>query len=101
MAENNEIFPIDENDTDVCVTLELDNGETLECEILTIFEVNDRDYIALLPVDEHGTPLDEKVIVYRYDEDEEGSPVLDNIVSDEEYEAVSKAFDELLDEEEE
>ena len=100
MAENNEIFPVDENDTDVCVTLELDNGETLECEIITIFEVNDRDYIALLPVDEHGTPLDEEVIVYRYDEDEEGTPVLDNIESDEEYEAVSKAFDELLEEEE-
>ena len=76
MANNNEVFPVDENDTDVCVTLELDNGETLECEILTIFDVEDQDYIALLPVDEHGTPLDEEVIIYRYAEDEEGTAVV-------------------------
>ena len=96
MANNNEVFPVDENDTDVCVTLELDNGETLECEILTIFDVEDQDYIALLPVDQHGTPLDEEVIIYRYAEDEEGAPILDNIESDEEFEAVSKVFDQML-----
>ena len=98
MAENNEVFPVDENDTDVCVTLELDNGETLECEIVTIFEAADRDYIALLPVDEHGTPLDEEVIIYRYSEDEEGAPILENIEDDAEFEAVSKAFDQWLEE---
>ena len=100
MAENNDIFPVDENDTDVCVTLELDNGESLECEIITIFEAGDRDYIALLPVDEHGTPLDEEVIIYRYDEDEEGTPILDNIESDEEFETVSEVFNAMLEEEE-
>ncbi len=98
MAANNDVFPIDENDTDVCVTLELDNGETLECEILTIFEVENQDYIALLPVDEQGTPLDEEVIIYRYSEDAEGAPILDNIASDDEFEAVSKVFDRMLEE---
>ena len=63
--------------------------------------MDDQDYIALLPVDEHGTPLDEEVIIYRYAEDEEGSPVLDNIESDEEFEAVSKVFDAMLEEAEE
>ena len=40
-----------------------------------------------------------EVFIYRYAEDEDGNPSLDNITSDEEYEAVSDRFDELLDEE--
>ena len=43
---------------------------------------------------------DEEVIFYRYFEDEEGNPSLENIDSDDEFDAVSDRFDELLDEEE-
>ena len=39
---------------DITVTLTLDNDETVECAILTIFPVDGRDYIALLPLDENG-----------------------------------------------
>ena len=39
-----------------------------------------------------------QVFIYRYSEDSEGNPSLDNIEDDEEYEAVSDRFDELLDE---
>ena len=39
-----------------------------------------------------------QVYIYRYSEDEDGNPSLDNIDSDEEYEVVSDRFDELLDE---
>ena len=41
-----------------------------------------------------------EVYLYRYSEDAEGNPNLDNIKDDEEYEIVSDAFDELLDEQE-
>ena len=34
---------------DIRVTLELDEGE-VECKILTIFDVNEQDYIALMPL---------------------------------------------------
>ena len=101
MSEENkhEVFPVDEDDTDVMVTVELDNGEEMDCEILTIFDAGERDYIVLLPVDEHGTPLDEEqVFIYRYVEDENGTPLLDNIASDEEYELVSKRFEEVQEE---
>ncbi len=77
------------------VTLDLDDGSQLECQILTIFDVDNQNYIALVPVDN-----DEEVIFYRYFEDEEGNPSLENIDSDEEFDAVSDRFDELLDEEE-
>ena len=77
------------------VTLDLDDGSQLECQILIIFDVDNQNYIALVPVDN-----DEEVIFYRYFEDEEGNPSLENIDSDDEFDAVSDRFDELLDEEE-
>lgn len=95
MADNQQ----NNDDTDILVTLDLDDGSQVECEILTIFTVSNRDYIALLPLDENGDPNgDDEVFIYRYSEDEEGNAALDNIESDEEYEAVSDRFDELLDE---
>ncbi len=97
----NKMNPNEDNMEDLRVTLELDNDEQLECQILTIFEANNQDYIALLPLDDKGEPNSEgDVYIYRYFEDEEGNPSLENIDSDEEYEIVADRFDELLDEEE-
>ena len=81
---------------DITVTLTLDNDETVECAILTIFPADGRDYIALLPLDENGENEDGEVYLYRYD-NSTGSPVLDNIESDEEYDAVADMFDQMLD----
>lgn len=78
------------------ITLVLDNDQELECQILTIFEVDGNDYIALLPLDEEYQESGE-IFIYRYSETEDEEPVLDNIVDDDEYEAVSDAFDEWLD----
>lgn len=89
------------DDEDMFVTLSLDDDSEVECQVLTIFEANDRDYIALLPLDEQGNENEEGLVyIYRYSEDENGDPILDNIEEDEEYEIVSDKFDELLDESE-
>ena len=98
--DGEDIFPVDENDDDVMVTIELDDGSELDCEILTIFDVGDKDYIVLMPVDETGEPLnDTEVLIYRYLEDPDtGEPSLDNIETDEEYEAVGKRFEEIQNE---
>ena len=50
-----------------------------------------------MPLDENGQNSDGEVYLYRYKVDASGSPQLENIESDEEYEAASDAFDELLD----
>jgi len=93
--QNNTLLPDDE---DICVTLDMDDGTQVECEILTIFEVDDQDYIALLPLDENGDENEEGIVyIYRYFEDEEGNPSLENIENDDEYEAVEEVFDMLLD----
>ena len=52
-------------DGNITVTLTLDNDETVECAILTIFPVNGHDYIALLPLDENGEEEGD-VYIYRY-----------------------------------
>ena len=84
---------------EMTVTLTLDDGSEVECVVLTIFEAGDRDYIALLPTE--GAEADEgEVYLYRYEEDADGNPSLDNIEDDDEYEIVADAFDELLDEQE-
>ena len=84
---------------DMFVTLDLDNGQTVESKVLTIFDIGEQDYIALLPLKEDGSENDDgTVYIYRYSEDENGEPSLENIQSDEEYEIVSDRFDELLDE---
>lgn len=78
------------------ITLTLDNDEVLECQILTMFEAGGKNYIALLPLNEQGVNEDGEVFLYRFHE-ENGVPVLENIESDEEYEAASDGFDEWLD----
>lgn len=85
-----------ENEEEMTVTLTLDDGTELECVVLTIFEAGDKEYIALLPLDGQESE-DGEVYLYRYTEDADGNPDLENILSDEEYEIVADAFDELLD----
>lgn len=76
------------------ITLTLDNNEQLECAILTIFQIGEKDYIALLPKNEDGE--NGEVYIYRFHEEASG-PVLENIETDDEYEAAADAFDEWLD----
>lgn len=99
MAEN-KINNQNLDDEAMFVTLDLDDGSQIECEVLTIFDVNKQDYIVLLPLPAEGEEESDEVFIYRYFEDEDGNPSLENIEDDDEYEAVSDRFDEILDEEE-
>tara|TARA_B100000965_G_C19120171_1_gene552906 strand:+ start:210 stop:545 length:336 start_codon:yes stop_codon:yes gene_type:complete len=67
------------------IYLQLDDGKELTCKVLAVFEIEDKEYIALLP--EGG----EDVYLYGFEETEEG-PLISQIESDEEYEMVSDAF---------
>ena len=82
------------------VTLTLDDDSELVCDVIATFpaKVNGKEqmYIALLPAD--ATPESE-IFLYRFLENGEDID-LQNIEDDDEFEIVSDAFDELLDEEE-
>lgn len=79
-------------------TLDLDDGSSVECDIVAVFPIGDKDYIALLPTT--GKDANNEVYLYGYKESEDGEPSLIYIDDEDEYEAVVDAFDELMDEDE-
>ena len=98
MGKNEENFTPE--DEEMTVTLDLDDGTTVTCAIVTILTVSEQDYIVLLPLNDKGENEDGEVWFYRYHEDENdvnAEPELDYIDDDEEYEMVADAFDEYLD----
>lgn len=85
---------------EMTVDLDLEDGTSVTCAVVTILTVDGRDYIALLPLDENGDNADGEVWFYRYSEnpdDPNEEPELGYIDDDDEYEAVADAFDEYLD----
>ena len=89
---------MNENET-LTVTLTLDNDEELECAVLTIFETEGREYIALLPLNEDGNSDDCQVYLYRFiNNGENAEPDLENIEDDAEFDRVSEAFNEWMEE---
>lgn len=88
---------MNENES-LTVTLTLENNEELECAVLNIFEAEEKEYIALLPLDENGDNTDGQIYLYRFiDNGEEEEPGLENIEEDEEFDRVSAVFNEWLD----
>jgi len=88
------------NDEEMTVELELDDGTTVNCSVVTIITVEGKDYIALLPLNDDGTNDDGEVWFYGYSEnpdDPNEEPELSYIEDDDEYEKVADAFDEYLD----
>lgn len=98
--DQNFLHQSDAHDEEMTVTLDLEDGSSAICAIVTILSVNKKDYIVLLPLDEDGENHDGMVWFYRYFEnksDPNEEPVLEYIDDDEEYDMVSDAFDEYLD----
>ena len=70
--------------------LTFDDDTEVECGVLGVFDVDGKEYIALLPI------TDETVLLYEYRETEDGIE-LDSIESDEEFNKVSEVFNSLVD----
>ncbi|MBQ9911798.1 MAG: DUF1292 domain-containing protein [Firmicutes bacterium] len=91
MAEDKKNVNNDALDDDAdFITLEFENGEEVECEIMGIFDVEDKEYIALLPDD--GT---DDVYLYGYKEISDEEFELVDIEDDDEFDKVSAVFSEL------
>lgn len=100
MAKNKDLREEREDDEEMTVELDLEDGTHVTCAIVTILTVAERDYIVLLPLDDEGQNEDGEVWFYRYSEnpdDPNEEPELEYIDDDDEYEAVADAFDEYLD----
>ncbi|SFB68038.1 DUF1292 domain-containing protein [Butyrivibrio sp. YAB3001] len=87
-----------ENGDQTTVDIELDNNETVTCAIIIVLTVNSKDYIVLLPLDKNGQNEDGNVWFYEFIYNgEDADPDLGYISDDDEYEAVSEAFNLYLD----
>ena len=92
MADENKFEEIEGEE--MIVTLDLDDG-SVDCAVVTIITVEDKDYIALMPLDENGENEDGEVWFYGYKEnpdDPNEEPELIYIEDDAEYEKVEEAF---------
>ena len=54
-----------ENEEEMTVELELEDGSKITCAIVTILTVQNQDYIALLPLNEKGENTEGEVWFYR------------------------------------
>ena len=87
-----------QNDEQMTVDIELNDGTEVSCAVLIVLTVQEKDYIVLLPLDENGQNNDGNVWFYQFiQKSEDDEPKLGYIEDDDEYEAVADAFDEYLD----
>ena len=77
------------------ITLEFEDGMEVEAEIMGIFEVDGKEYIALIPDDDS-----DDVYLYGYKEVNDDEFELIDIEDDAEFDRVVKEFDRLTEEEE-
>ena len=78
------------------ITLTMDDDTEVECAILTIFPVENKEYIALLPLDENGQNETGEVYLYSFSRTADGDPMLANIEDDEEYDAAANTFNAVV-----
>lgn len=78
------------------ITLTMEDDTEVECAILTIYPVEEKEYIALLPLDENGQNQSGEVYLYAFSRTPDGDPMLANIEDDEEYAKAADAFDTIV-----
>ena len=80
------------------VTMTLEDGTDLKCGVVAIYPANDRQYVALMPLDDDDNQIGDEIYLYRFiGHGDDQDPELDMIADDEEYEIAADAYDELLD----
>ena len=80
---------------DLTVTIETEDG-VLECDVITIFELDDQEYVALYP--SSGEP--DEIYLYRCNYDGGTEMEIEEIEDDDEYDEVCEAFDSIMEEDE-
>ena len=87
---SDEVYQPDESDP---ITLEFDDGESIECEIMGVFDFEGKEYIALIPEDDS-----DDVYIYGYKELNDDEFELYDIEDDDEFERVVDEFESLAEE---
>jgi len=99
MTDMNEkdLFDPEEEAVIETITLDFEDGGSAECEVLLVFPLGDKEYIALNPLDENGElDVNEPILLYRFiDHGDDEDPEILDIETDEEFEAAGNEFDRI------
>ena len=88
---------MDKNLEDIVVTLPFADGTSMDCGVFSYFEVNNKEYFALLPLKgEKELDFSANYMLYEVDKDEEGNPVVMYIEDDTEYAIAAQCFSNQL-----
>ena len=88
MADKKKNDPVDESEI---ITLEFEDGVSVECEIMGVFDFEGNDYIALIPLDDS-----DDVYIYGYKEVGEDEFEIIDIEDDELFSRVVEEFDAIM-----
>ncbi len=78
---------------DIIVTLPFADGSTQECGVYASFNVQGKDYFALLPLKgKKQLDFSHKFMLYEVQKDEEGNPIVTHIENDDDFNAAAAYF---------
>ncbi len=91
------------NEDEICtVTLTFEDDVTVECDVVAIFPLNDKYYMAMCPIENVEEFEEDEIFIYRYfPEDENNLYVFDEvkleaIEDDDEYELVADELERIF-----
>ncbi len=94
--EEVEVTEEEDDEEPEIITLEFEDDTKVDCEVMGIFDYEDKDYIALIPDD--GT---DDVYIYGYQDYDDGSFELEDIEDDEKFAKVAAEFESIMADEDE
>ncbi|NLY87722.1 MAG: DUF1292 domain-containing protein [Clostridiales bacterium] len=93
---SDEIKNVDIEEEEDVITLEFDDDTAVDCYVMGTFELNDKEYIALAPDDET-----DDVYIYEYKQANDEEFEINEIESEEEFDAAAAEFEAIMAEEDE
>lgn len=95
---NHDLFFNENNDQEVIISLEDEDGEEIQAQVIIAVEVKElgKEFVAVTPMDEDEDEDSINVIALEYEEDEEGNPMFTPIQDEEEGELAVALINQAL-----
>lgn len=96
--KNRALFFDEDNNYEAVITLSDEDGNDMDMEAVAHLAIEElkKEYIAVVPVEPNEEFDEGEVMLLIYSEDKKGNPVFETLEDPEEFEIVSTAFEEFL-----
>lgn len=97
-AKNTELFFNEDNEYNAIITLTDEDGNDMDMEAVASLAIEElgKEYLAVVPTEPNEEFKEGEVLLLIYSEDKQGNPVFESLEDPEEFELVSSAFEELV-----